>query len=355
MSSATRKSERTDSTIILSNIIKPVFQEPSVALTLISIVKDCCKSIRNHTDPNVKVSESEETVILWDALRFSNKQWETIDLPDDITNNRKIRTECTAIFSVLSYDQRLAKYNSSLEQRRKMPYIGERVRVSDNGMRVCFGTQARIRSSTAKVVQLDGDGVRVEFAALEGGRGRQKRRVVNYNEDSDGENLEATEIVNKEIVFLSEAEIDKIDHEERQKMFSALAAMVETKPKSESKPQVKVENTPRNQFTLPREDIFRSGELPKQRQPERPSINDVARVLRLVSYILYTISTDYLMSSRCQRIAESDDERHKKWMAIMENCQQFETDVVHDINIETICGNITQLCDAWDDIDDLHF
>ena len=98
-------------------------------------------------------------------------------------------------------------------------------------------------------------------------------------------------------------------------------------------------------------------------------LDDVARVLRLVSYILFTASFDRLMSSRCDDIAdteipdwiedaglgESNDEHSEKWMAIMENCQDFETEVVEKINITTNCGNIAELCNAWGSIDDLSF
>ena len=301
------------------------------------IVRQCCETIRNHEDlTDVQCAENER-VLLWDALRFARRRWQTIDLPDNISNDRRIRRDCTGIFSVLSYDRRLENYNAYLEQLRVMPNVGERVRVSDNGMRECFGAQARLRSSTATVVRLDSEGVCVEFAALEGGRGRRRRAVVNYNEDSD-------------------------DEED------------ETKPKLESKPQVEAENmkaedTSRNlQFILPRVDINRNGDLPPQREPERPSIDNVARVLRLVSYILYTISTDNRMSSRCEDIADTEipdwiedaglgdsDEHYEKWNTIMQNCEEFEGQVVNDINITTICGNITDLCNAWDDIDDLSF
>lgn len=328
----TSERNNTAPAMMLSNIVAPVFERPRVGLTLMKIVRDCIESIRNHENlTNVQCPESE-TVLLWDALRFARRRWQTIDLPDNVLNDRRIRRHCTGIFSVLSYDRRLENYNAYQEQVRVLPNVGERVRVSDNGMRVCFGTQARLRSSTATVVRLDSNGVCVEFAALEGGRGRRRRAVVNYNEDSD-------------------------DEED------------ETKPKLESKPQVKAENTSRNlQFTLPRIDINRNGELPPQREPERPSIDDVSRVLRLVSYILYTISIDNLMSGRCEDIADQEvpewveeaglvdsDEHYEKWNIIMQNCEEFEVQVVHDINITTICGNITDLCNAWDDIDDLSF
>ena len=291
------------------------------------IVRKCCETIRNHEDlTDVQCAENER-VLLWDALRFARRRWKTIDLPDNISNDRRIRRDCTGIFSVLSYDRRLENYNAYQEQLRVMPNVGEKVRVSDNRMRVCFGAQARLRSSTASVVRLDSKGVCVEFAALEGGRGRRKRAVVNYNEDSD-------------------------DEED------------ETKPRLESKPQVKAEDTSRNlQFTLPREDINRNGDLSPQKEPERPSIDDVARVLRLVSYILYTISADNRMSSKCEDIADQEvpewvedaglgdsDEHYEKWNTIMQNCEEFEGQVVDDINITTICGNITDLCNAWDKI-----
>ena len=75
------------------------------------------------------------------------------------------------------------------------------------------------------------------------------------------------------------------------------------------------------------------------------------------------------MSSRCDNIAdteipdwledaglgESNDEHSEKWTAIMENCQNFETEVVDNINVTTICDNIADLSTAWGKIDDLSF
>ena len=335
----TSEGNNTATAMMLSNIVAPVFERPRVGLTLLAIVRDCCETIRNHEDLT-DVQCPSETELFWDALRFARRRWKTIVLPDNVLNDSRIRNDCTGIFSVLSYDRRLANYDLYRQQLQVMPAVGERVQVSTTGMTYCFGAQqARIRDSSATVCiphvpHSENRMVSVEFSPLsEGGRGRRRRALVNYNEDSDNEDE------------------------------------AESKPKSESKPQM-ADITPSNpQFTLPREDIIRNGDLRPQREPQIPSIIDVARVLRLVSYILFTASFDRLMSSRCDDIAateipdwledaglgESNDEHSEKWTAIMENCQDFETEVVENINVTTICGNIADLSTAWGRIDGLSF
>ncbi len=317
--------------MLLSFIMPVIERNPKVMETLCNIQQSVNERILPAELAGKTVSEG---AILWDALRFIQRRWNSVILPSQILNDSRLLRNSTGIFNVVNYESRLNSHETYLRQQTELPNERETVHVRDVAMIRLFGARARILQSRGTVVKCDTlFHIVVEFTLPDesSGRSRRARTTVNYNEDSDDENTIAKASTSTNPAVLAHRSLLK-EKKER--------------------------------YTVSRSEIIREDDVNVIREPVVPSQHDLIRVMRLISYILYAASVNSIISAACQTIGEREieewaeeafgttDDHYEKWDGMREEADRFES-LLCEWNITMICG--PTLLQEWNDIEFICF